>query len=432
MINDFFDFIESCPSAAHTVYTVKERLLKQGFKEIDETKKWELEAGGKYFTTRNMTSIFAFKFPGRKFKSFSISSPHGDSPNFKIKTSPEIRLKEGYTSLNTEVYGGMQLGLWFDRPLSVAGKLVIDTKKGVKTVLADIKKDLLVIPSLAIHMNRDVNKGIELNPQKDTLPLFGGNEADLLKLAAESAGVKKEDIISYNLYMYNRMRGCIFGAESEFIAAPKLDDLECVYTCLCAFLEAENKDNCTVLTVFDNEEIGSLTRQGADSTFLYDCISRICFASGKNDEERIMAIQGSFMISADNAHAYHPNYPDRSDPTNICMLNGGVVIKHSTRYTTDAFTAAVFEKICKKAGALSQNYFNNSRLPGGSTLGNISGSHVSLPSVDIGLAQLAMHSPYESAGAKDLKYMMDALRCFYTSSIIIETDGTAVLQYSAF
>lgn len=425
MIKDFFDFIESSPSAAHTVAAIKERLLKQGFQEISENERWELEEGGRYFTTRNRTSILAFKFPGKKFNAFSIVAPHSDSPNFKVKTAPEIRVNEAYTRLNTEVYGGMQLGLWLDRPLSVAGKLAVAAENGIETVLTDIKRDLLVIPSLAIHLNREVNKGIELNPQNDTLPLFGGSEADLLELAAQSAGVKKEAVVFYDLYLYNRMRGCVFGADNEFIAAPKLDDLECVYTSLSAFLEAENESNCMVLAVFDNEEIGSLTRQGADSTFLYDCISRICLISGKDEEERIMAIQGGFMLSADNAHALHPNYPQKSDSTNKCLLNGGVVIKHSTRYTTEAFTAAVFKKLCDRAGVLTQTYFNNSRLPGGSTLGNISGSHISIPAVDIGLAQLAMHSPYESAGARDIKYMTEAVKYFYKSRIVMLKDGEA-------
>ncbi len=422
-IEGLFDFIEKSPTACHTVQAVREMLQSEGFQELSETQPWELEAGGKYFTTRSMTSVIAFRLPKKEFAALSIVAPHGDSPCFKVKACPEMRVEDHYTKLNTEVYGGMQLGLWTDRPLSVAGRLVVATEHGVRAVLTDIKRDLMIIPGLAIHMNHDVNQGVKLDPQKDTLPLLGSKEADLLALAAENAGVKKDDILSYDLYLYNRARGTVFGAEEEFIAAPKLDDLECVFSAVTAFLEAENEENCMVCAVFDNEETGSLTRQGADSTFLYDVLSRICLAAGKNEEEKDRAILGGFLLSADNAHAVHPDYPEKADPTNRCYLNGGVVIKHGTRYATDAVTAAVFSKVCRNAGVPTQTYFNNSNIPGGSTLGNISGSHVSAPTVDIGLAQLSMHSPYETAGREDVGHMIDAMRAFYNSTVICRKDG---------
>lgn len=424
LTSELFDFIEKSPTACHTVQTVREMLRGEGFRELSETEPWELVPGGKYFTTRSMTSILAFRFPKRDFRAFSIVAPHGDSPCFKVKGSPEMKVDGQYTTLNTEVYGGMQLGLWTDRPLSAAGRLAVRRPWGVEAVLADIRRDLLLIPGLAIHMNREVNQGVKLDPQKDTLPLLGGQEADLLALAAESAGVEKEEVLSYDLYLYNRARGTVFGAGEEFIAAPKLDDLECAFSAVKAFLGAENEENCTVCAVFDNEETGSLTRQGADSTFLADVLTRICQAAGKTEEERIRAILGGFLLSADNAHAVHPDYPEKADPTSRCYLNGGVVVKHSTRYATDAVTAAVFQRICETAGVPVQVYFNHSRIPGGSTLGNISGSHVSVPTVDIGLPQLSMHSPYETAGREDAAHMVNAMSAFYRSVITCRKDGS--------
>ena len=412
-----FDFIESSPTACHTVETLREILLGAGFTELYEQQSWELEPGNGYFTARSMTSLIAFRYPKKGFHAFSIVAPHGDAPCFKIKESPEIRVDGRYTKLNTEVYGGMQLGLWTDRPLSAAGRLLVRTERGVRAVLCDLKRDLFLIPGLAIHMNREVNSGVKLDPQKDTLPLLGGEEADFLRLAAESAGVRKEDVLSYDLYAYNRARGTVFGEKEEFIAAPKLDDLECAFSAVTAFLKAENPENVTVCAVFDNEEIGSMTRQGADSSFLSDVLARVCHASGLSEEEKLRAVAGSFLLSADNAHAVHPNYAHKSDPTNRCYLNGGVAVKHSTRYATDAVTAAVFQRICEKAEVPTQTYFNRSDLPGGSTLGNLSNTHVSLPTVDIGLPQLSMHSPYETAGRLDVEYMVRAMSAFYSSVI---------------
>ena len=364
-----------------------------------------------------MSSLIAFQVPKADFHGFSVVAPHGDSPCFKVKESPELRVDGQYTKLNTEVYGGMQLALWTDRPLSVAGRLAVRTETGVKGVLCDIRRDLLLIPGVAIHMNRGVNEGVKLDPQKDTLPLLGGSQAELKKLVAENAGVAPEDIFSWDLYLYSRAQGTVFGAEKEFIAAPRLDDLECVFAAAKAFLAGENRENVTVLSLFDNEETGSLTRQGADSPFLSEVLERISLSCGKSREEHLRAIASGFMLSADNAHAVHPDSPEKSDPTNRCYLNGGVVVKHSPRYASDALTAGLFQRICQKAGVPVQVYYNNSKIPGGGTLGNLSGSHVALPTVDIGLAQLSMHSPYETAGAKDLDYMVWAMQAFYESVI---------------
>ena len=422
LTNRLFDFIESSPTAFHTVNAVRAMLLHAGFTELSETQPWQLEAGKGYFTTRSMSSVIAFRCPKRDFHAFSIAAPHGDSPCFKVKGAPGMGCEEHYTKLNTEVYGGMTLNLWLDRPLSVAGRLALRTEDGVRMQLINLSRDLLLIPSLAIHMNREANNGSKTDPQRDTLPLLGGKEADLLELLANQAGVKKEDILSHDLYLYNRARGAVFGAGEEFIAAPKLDDLECAFSAVTAFLQSENRENCTVCAVFDNEETGSMTRQGAGATFLSDTLSRICRWAGKDEEQRQQAIQNGMLLSADNAHAVHPNYPDKADPTSRCYLNGGVVVKHSTRYATDASTAAVFKRICEKAGVPTQDYYNHSSNPGGGTLGLISGGQVSIPTVDIGLSQLAMHSPYETAGREDLKHMINAMTAFYGS--VLRWDGT--------
>ena len=417
MIHQLFDFIQCSPTASHTAATVRAMLVQAGFTQLLESQPWDLQPGGRYYTTRGMSSLIAFQVPKADFHGFSVIAPHGDSPCFKVKESPELRVDGQYTKLNTEVYGGMQLDLWTDRPLSVAGRLAVRTENGVKGVLCDIRRDLLHITGVAIHMNRGVNEGVKLDPQKDTLPLLGGSQADLKKLVAENAGVAPEDILSWDLYLYSRAQGTVFGAEKEFIAAPRLDDLECVFAAAKAFLAGENRENVTVLSLFDNEETGSLTRQGADSPFLSEVLERISLSCGKSREEHLRAIASGFMLSADNAHAVHPDSPEKSDPTNRCYLNGGVVVKHSPRYASDALTAGLFQRICQKAGVPVQVYYNNSKIPGGGTLGNLSGSHVALPTVDIGLAQLSMHSPYETAGAKDLDYMVWAMQAFYESVI---------------
>ena len=417
MIHQLFDFIQCSPTASHTAATVRAMLVQAGFTQLLESQPWDLQPGGRYYTTRGMSSLIAFQVPKADFHGFSVIAPHGDSPCFKVKESPELRVDGQYTKLNTEVYGGMQLALWTDRPLSVAGRLAVRTENGVKGVLCDIRRDLLLIPGVAIHMNRGVNEGVKLDPQKDTLPLLGGSQAELKKLVAENAGVAPEDILSWDLYLYSRAQGTVFGAEKEFIAAPRLDDLECVFAAAKAFLAGENRENVPVPPLFDNEGTGSLPRQGADSPFLSEVLERISLSCGKSREEHLRAIASGFMLSADNAHAVHPDSPEKSDPTNRCYLNGGVVVKHSPRYASDALTAGLFQRICQKAGVPVQVYYNNSKIPGGGTLGNLSGSHVALPTVDIGLAQLSMHSPYETAGAKDLDYMVWAMQAFYESVI---------------
>ncbi len=422
LTSELMDFIEKCPSIFHTAKAIVEMLASAGFTELRESEAWDIQPGGKYFVKRNMSAIIAFKYPRHDFNSFSIVSPHGDSPAFKIKESPEMRVDAHYTKLNTEVYGGMTLSLWLDRPLSAAGRVLLKTPGGVKAELVDFKRDLFLIPSLAIHMNREANNGAKVNAQVDTLPLFGDETADFMAALAEECGVKKEDILSHELYLYNRERGTFFGEHEEFFASPKLDDLQNAFSAVKALIAAENTENVAMTAVFDNEEIGSMTKQGAASTFLLDTLERIGMLSGKTREERKIAVSKGFIVSADNGHAVHPLYPEKTDSTNRCYVNGGVVIKNSTAYATDAVSSAVFKRICENAGVPYQSYFNRSDVRGGSTLGNIANTHVAMNTVDIGLAQLSMHSPYETGGTADTAYMLRAMREFF-STVITESDN---------
>lgn len=340
---------------------------------------------------------------------------HSDSPSFKIKEMPEISVENQYVKLNTEKYGGMILSTWLDRPLSVAGRLAV-CGGGVR--LVNVDKDLLVIPNVAIHMNRDMNKGVEYNPQTDMLPLFADGtceKGDFVKTVAKAAGVKAKDVLGYDLFVYAREQGRILGKNGEFVLSPRLDDLQCVFSSAKAFAESTPKEYINVCAVFDNEEVGSGTRQGADSTFLEDTLLRIGESLSWSQVDFRRMVAGSFLISADNAHAVHPNHPEKADPTNRPYLNGGIVIKYhgSQKYTTDAVSAAKMKELCETAGVPFQTYANRSDIAGGSTLGNISTAHVSVSSVDIGLPQLAMHSAVETAGIKDTEYAIKALGIFY-------------------
>ena len=296
MIQKLFDFIESCPTACHTAATVGRMLEEAGFTQLQETEPWTLEPGRGYFTTRGMSALIAFRVPKKDFRAFSIVAPHGDSPSFKVKESPELR-GEGFTRLNTEVYGGALPKRWVDRPLSVAGRLALRTETGVEAKLVNIPRDLLIIPGLAPHLDRELaNQSAAPDLQKETLPLLGAEDADLLELLARSVGAEKKDVLSHDLYLYVRQRGTVLGTGEELIAAPRLDDLECVFSAVTAFLQSENPENATVCALFDNEETGSLTRQGADSTLLADVLSRVCQAMGKGEEEKLRAIQGGFLL----------------------------------------------------------------------------------------------------------------------------------------
>ena len=415
------DFIRKSPTCFHAVYSLKQMLEAEGYQEWKESQEWEAQPDGKYYVLRNDSSLIALKIPhNTDIKGFHMTASHSDSPAFKVKEAPEMLVEKHYVKLNTEKYGGMILSTWLDRALSVAGRIVVRNGEELETKLVNIDEDLLVIPNVAIHMNRDMNKGIEYNPQTDMLPLMAEcseNEAcsDLLELVAEAAQVKKEDILGHDLYLYPREEGRYIGKNKEFILSPRLDDLQCAYSTMKAFVNSTPENYINVCAVFDNEEVGSGTKQGADSTFLEDVLVRCCEAMGMSEGKYRQLVAGSFLISADNAHAVHPNHPEKADPTNRPYLNGGIVIKYhgSQKYATDAVSAARMKLWCEKAGVPFQTYANRSDIAGGSTLGNISTAHVSVSSVDIGLPQLAMHSAVETAGAKDSDYCIRALQEFY-------------------
>ncbi len=480
---NLIDFIEKSPSPYHVVDNIRKLLSDSGMTELSEKEKWILEPGHGYYVVRGMSSIIAFTMPENnnslaqnnsltsnkssadnkvlncyekcQFCGFNIVASHSDSPSFKIKENPQMPGDNHYVSLNVEKYGGMIMSTWLDRPLSIAGRAVVADGRHVSGYLVNADKDLVVIPNLAIHMDRKINEGYSFNAQKDMIPLFGDENAkdkfdeyvrELVNIACKNSDKdadcetkaycdKETDIdISTELYLYNRERGTIWGYNDEFISAPRLDDIQCAYSSVTAFIETyeevhsgkskkavgsslNSEKHVNVCCVFNNEEVGSTTRQGADSTFLSDVLERICIVSGKSREEYMMALAQSFMISADNAHAVHPNHQEKADPTNRPYMNSGIVIKFNgnQKYTTDAVSYAVFKNICKRAGVPYQTYANRSDIAGGSTLGNISNSHVSVNTVDIGLAQLSMHSAYETAGVKDTTYMIKALKEFYIS-----------------
>ena len=430
-IKGLFEFLKNSPTAFHAVDSLCEMLKEQGFVSLQECNAWEIVPGGKYFVTRNRSSVIAFTLPAQKPGSFHIIASHSDSPTFKIKENAELTVRDKYVQLNTERYGGMIFSSWFDRPLSVAGRVMYRDESGVHTRLVKVDRDLLMIPNVAIHMNREVNSGYKYNAQVDLMPLYGDISAkgSFRRLIAEACGVAEEDIIGSDLYLYNRMPGTVWGANNEFISAPQLDDLECAYASVCALKDLPDQGHVNVCCVFDNEEVGSGTKQGADSTFLSDVLERIALNLCRNSEGYRMMLASSFMLSADNAHATHPNHPEYADAHNQVEMNKGVVIKFNAnqKYTTDGVSEAIFHQICQAAGVPVQHFANRSDLMGGSTLGNISGSHVSINTLDIGLAQLAMHSSYETAGVKDLPWMIQAMHAFYAAPIACRADGEYTL-----
>ena len=426
-IKGLFEFLKASPTAFHAVDSLCGLLKEQGFIPLQECKPWEIIPGGKYYVTRNRSSVIAFTLPEGTPASFHIVASHSDSPTFKIKENAELTVRDKYVQLNTERYGGMIFSTWFDRPLSVAGRVLYKDKNGIHTRLVKIDRDLVMIPNVAIHMNREVNNGFKYNAQVDLMPLYGDITAkgSFRKLIADACGIDEDAIVGNDLYLYNRMPGTVWGANNEFISAPQLDDLECAYASVCALKDLPDQGHVNVCCVFDNEEVGSGTKQGADSTFLSDVLERIASCLHMDSEAYRMALSASFMLSADNAHATHPNHPEYADQLNQVEMNKGIVIKFNAnqKYTTDGVSAAVFHQICKEAGVPVQHFANRSDLPGGSTLGNISGAHVSINTLDIGLAQLAMHSCYETAGVKDLDWMIQGMHAFYASKITAQADG---------
>ena len=425
MVEGMLDFIRCSPTAFHAVENVKNILRENQFQELSEKDRWKVETGGKYFVTRNDSSIIAFSV-GERIDDycFKIVASHSDSPSFKVKENAEIQVRGKYTQLNTEGYGGMLCATWFDRPLSVAGRVVMKEAERYRTELVCVDRDLLLIPSVAIHMNREANEGYHYNKQVDMLPLFGDGThetGELKRLIAEELHVEETEICGMDLYLYNRMGASVWGAGKEYISSPRLDDLECAYTSLRGFLQGKDEKAVNVFACFDNEEVGSGTKQGAGSTFLYDTLCRVNRCLGKDEEDFCRAAASGFMVSCDNAHAVHPNHPEKADVNNCVYMNEGIVVKSHAgqKYTSDAMSIAVFKGICEKAGVPVQFFANRSDMAGGSTLGNIVMAQVSMNCVDIGLPQLAMHSAYESAGVKDCADMIRAITCFFDSQIEI-------------
>lgn len=408
------DLIEKSPSRYHATANLKNRLTAEGYTALAEDAAWDVRPGGRYVVTRNDSSLLAFRVPEGGVTGFALAAAHSDSPTFQIKEHAE-KLSARCTVLDTEKYGGMLMNTWFDRPLSVAGRIIVERDGKLEARLADVDRDLMIIPSVAIHMNRAANDGVKLLANVDTLPLLGCGAQDLRAIVAEAAGVAPEQILGHDLFLYLRGRGSVLGAEGELIGSPKLDDLACAFALTEGFLQSSPSGAIPVLAVFDNEEVGSETKQGAASNFLRDTLRRLTLALGKTEEDYLRWCAGSFLVSADNAHAQHPNHPEFADAQNTPYLNGGVVVKFNAnqRYATDAVSAAAFRLLCRETGEQTQTYANRSDLPGGSTLGSISDTRVAVPTVDIGLAQLAMHSAYETMGARDLDSLVRVMAAYF-------------------
>ena len=415
---ELLDFLYRSPSCFHAVREMQRILEAAGYQRLDEGQRWTIKEGCKYFVVRNQSSVIAFDLPENPERGYRIMASHSDSPCFKIKENPEIVVEDKYVKLNVENYGGMIYSTWFDRPLSAAGRIVCDDGNGgLDERLVNIDRDLLVIPNLAIHMDREINTGYQYNPQKDLQPVYGtiASKDRFMEEVAEAAGTKADCIVGHDLFLYQRGRGTVLGGGREFLSAPKLDDLQCAFSSLKGFTAAKEKKHVSLLCVFDNEETGSGTKQGAASSFLYDILQRMNEALGKNYEDYLIDLAEGFMISADNAHGLHPNHQDKADPVNRPVINGGIVIKFNAaqKYCTDGVSAAFFRQLCRKANVKTQSFTNRSDIAGGSTLGNLSNLMVPMKSVDIGLAQLAMHSAWETAGVQDTEDLIAVSEEFF-------------------
>lgn len=423
---ELLDFLNNSPTAFHAVERVKEILMKDGFEELKEENKWHLKNGGKYYITKNSSAIMAFIMGKEKASEsgFRLIGAHTDSPTFRIKPNPQIKAEGSYIKLNTEVYGGPILSTWYDRPLSLAGRVILKGDNPLKPVekLINIDKPLLIIPNLAIHMNRDVNEGYKINKQKDTLPLLSlvndkmEQEDYLINLLERELNVSRNDILDFDLFLYEYEKGCLIGLNEEFISASRLDDLSMVHASIKAILNSKESNTTKVAICFDNEEVGSMTKQGANSPLLSNLLERIVVSQGGDREDFFRAASKSFMISADLAHAVHPNLGEKHDPVNRPVINKGPVIKYaaSQSYTTDAQSAAVYMNICDKASVPYQKFVNRSDLRGGSTIGPLSASQINIASVDMGSPILAMHSIRELGGVKDHYYTTKSFEEFYS------------------
>lgn len=420
---NLIDFIDKSPTMFHTIETIKQKLVNQGFIHLHQHEKWNLKIGGKYYITSNDSALIAFVIntDTPEEEGFRMIGAHTDVPGFRLKPSPEIQ-KENYLILNTEVYGGPILSTWFDRPLSIAGRVSYsgDHILYPKHVLVDFKEPIAIIPNLAIHMNRDVNTGVSLNKQKDTLPVIGILDSQLdnnyiRNMVCKKIGISAEQALDVDLFLYPTEKGALIGSEQELISAPRLDDLAMVYSGIEALLSAKHNSGINMMVCFDNEEIGSRTKQGADSPFLSTSLERIMLSLNKSREDLFRALANSFLISADMAHAYHPNYPEKQDPTNKVLPGQGPAIKVNANqnYTTDSDSYVVFANICEKANVPHQVFVNRSDERGGSTIGPVSVSHVAVRSLDIGAPMLSMHSSRELMATQDIAYTLYAFKAFY-------------------
>ena len=428
-INALINFIEKSPTAFHAVASCAAILEENGYEHLCEQDEWNLQAGKGYYLTRNQSSVIAFRIPKEKPRNFLIAASHTDSPMFKIKNEALSLAFDKYLRLNVEPYGGTIFSTWLDRPLSLAGRVIVSNGEKIEARLINFERDLLVIPNVAIHMQRGINSGHSYNPAIDLLPLLSQDvKADFGAFLAAEAGCKKEEIRGYDLYVYNRTAATRIGMDGEFFSAPRIDNLMSVFGTLEGFVNSENADSVNLFYAADNEETGSSTKQGAGSVFLSDVIDRICESM---DIDRRRALASSMLLSADNAHAKHPNHPELSDAKNVPHMNGGVVIKSNAaqKYTTDGISASILKEICANAGVPTQEYANRSDMPGGSTLGSIATTLTPMLSVDIGMAQLAMHSAYETAGAFDIDHLIGATKAFYSTALTVLGDGQYCLQF---
>ena len=425
------DFIRRSPTAFHAAENAGAILREAGFEPLEEAARWDLRPGGRYFVTRNLSSVIAFRVPEGPARQVLIAASHTDSPMFKLKSNCEAVAFDQYLKLDTEVYGGTIFSSWLDRPLSVAGRVILkkDGEFTARTVAID--RDLLLIPNVAIHMNREINNGYAYNPAVDLMPLFGAakEKGALKKTVADALGCAPEEIVGSDLFVYNRAPGSVWGAADEFFSAPRIDNLMCAWGTLQGFLAAKARPgSLDVWFSADNEETGSETRQGAGSAFLRDTLERVCKTTGN---DLVPLLSSGFMVSADNGHARHPNHPELCDPLNTPHMGGGVVIKSNAaqHYTTDGLSEAVFRAICEKAGVPVQLFANRSDLRGGSTLGSISNTKVPIRSVDVGMAQLSMHSAYETAGTADTAYLVSAMKQFFESNVQSGSDRSVRLSF---
>ena len=422
-INALRSFLDASHSMYHAQNYLVQTLKAEGYICLPESDSWNLVPGGKYYISRGATAVVAFRVPMETPKGFMMTASHSDHPGFKVKENFE--LAGTYTRMAVERYSGTLISTWLDRPLSIAGRITVETEDGIETKLVDIDKDLLLIPNVAIHMNREVNDGYKWNPAVDTLPLVGSKEAagKLQALLEQEAGGR---ILGHDLFLYPRRKSTVWGVADEFISSTVLDDLECAWGCTQGFLKAEETASVPVLCVFDSEEVGSGSVQGAASMLLPDILRRICEVCGWNLDQMLAQ---SFMVSADNAHAIHPNHPELADPTNAPVMGKGIVLKHNANlmYCTDGVSGAIFRKVCAKAGVPVQTYHNRADIPGGSTLGRISLGKVSVLTADIGLPQLAMHSSYETAAVADVAALEDAMTAYYGMYLEAAENGFRVL-----